>query len=131
MRQTECVSVVSSPELGSIRPVLADAVDLARQALLELGEGGVGEYLGVTVEDDSAATHRFASDLDGYRGWQWAVVVAAPDDADHATVSELVLLPGPDALVALLPPRKTDAYLRAPRFVQRPHKGRERPRVGW
>ena len=79
---------------------MADAVDLARQALLELGEGGVGEYLGVTVEDDSAATHRFASDLDGYRGWQWAVVVAAPDDADHATVSELVLLPGPDALVA-------------------------------
>ncbi|OZC52004.1 hypothetical protein CH286_03870 [Rhodococcus sp. WWJCD1] len=100
MRQTECVSFVSSPELDSIRPVLADAVDLARQALLDLGEGGVGEYLGVTVEDASAATHRFASDLEGYRGWQWAVVVAAPEDADRATVSELVLLPGPDALVA-------------------------------
>ncbi|QII00027.1 DUF3027 domain-containing protein [Rhodococcoides fascians A21d2] len=100
MRQTECVSFVSSPELDSIRPVLADAVDLARQALLDLGEGGVGEYLGVTVEDESAATHRFASDLEGYRGWQWAVVVAAPEDADRATVSELVLLPSPDALVA-------------------------------
>ncbi|MDI9894805.1 DUF3027 domain-containing protein [Rhodococcus sp. IEGM 1381] len=100
MRQTECVSFVSSPELDFIRPVLADAVDLARQALLDLGEGGVGEYLGVTVEDASAATHRFASDLEGYRGWQWAVVVAAPEDADRATVSELVLLPGPDALVA-------------------------------
>ena len=100
MRQTECVSFVSSPELDSIRPVLADAVDLARQALLDLGEAGIGEYLGVTVEDASAATHRFASDLEGYRGWQWAVVVAAPEDADHATVSELVLLPGPDALVA-------------------------------
>ncbi|MFN3539958.1 MAG: DUF3027 domain-containing protein [Rhodococcus sp. (in: high G+C Gram-positive bacteria)] len=100
MRQTECVSFVSSPELDSIRPVLADAVDLARQALLDLGEGGIGEYLGVTAEDASAATHRFASDLEGYRGWQWAVVVAAPEDADHATVSELVLLPGPDALVA-------------------------------
>ncbi|MGV8873831.1 MAG: DUF3027 domain-containing protein [Rhodococcus sp. (in: high G+C Gram-positive bacteria)] len=100
MRQTGCVSFVSSPELDSIRPVLADAVDLARQALIDLGEGGVGEYLGVTVEDASAATHRFASDLEGYRGWQWAVVVAAPEDADHATVSELVLLPGPDALVA-------------------------------
>lgn len=100
MRQTEGVSFVSSPELDSIRPVLADAVDLARQALLDLGEGGIGEYLGVTAEDASAATHRFASDLEGYRGWQWAVVVAAPEDADHATVSELVLLPGPDALVA-------------------------------
>ncbi|WP_082898831.1 DUF3027 domain-containing protein [Rhodococcus sp. EPR-279] len=100
MRQTECVSFVSSPELDSIRPVLADAVDLARQALLDLGEGGIGEYLGVTAEDASAATHRFASDLEGYRGWQWAVVFAAREDADHATVSELVLLPGPDALVA-------------------------------
>src|SRR3546814_14689629 len=83
MRQTECVSFVSSPELDSIRPVLADAVDLARQALLDLGEGGIGEYLGVTAEDASAATHRFASDLEGYRGWQWAVVVAAPEDAGH------------------------------------------------
>ncbi|MEH6794734.1 MAG: DUF3027 domain-containing protein [Rhodococcus sp. (in: high G+C Gram-positive bacteria)] len=94
------MSFTSSPELDSIRPVLADAVDLARQALLDLGEGGIGEYLGVAAEDSSAATHRFASDLEGYRGWQWAVVVAAPEDADHATISELVLLPGPDALVA-------------------------------
>ena len=84
----------------AVRSVLADAVDIARAALDELGDGGVGAYLGVTSEDDCAATHRFAADLPGYRGWQWAVVVAAAPDSDHVTVSELALLPGPDALVA-------------------------------
>ncbi|WP_072805286.1 DUF3027 domain-containing protein [Rhodococcoides yunnanense] len=130
MRQNECVSFASSPELDHIRPVLAEAAESARQALIDLGEGGVGEYLGVTAESDSAATHRFVSDLPGYRGWQWAVVVAAPEGADTATISELVLLPGPDALVAptwlpwderirpgdlgpgdLLPPRAQDPRL--------------------
>ncbi|WP_424809533.1 DUF3027 domain-containing protein [Rhodococcus sp. 27YEA15] len=82
------------------RPVLADAVDLARAAVVELREGRVGDYLGVTSEDDFAATHRFAADIAGYRGWQWAVVVAAGPDDERATVSELALLPGPDALVA-------------------------------
>ncbi len=79
---------------------MADAVDLARRALLELEPAGVGAHLGVAAEDDSAATHRFEATLPGYRGWQWAVVVAAPPEADYATVSESALLPGPDALVA-------------------------------
>lgn len=83
-----------------MRPVLVDAAGLARRALVELEPNGVGTHLGVTAEGDSAATHRFESTLPGYRGWQWAVVVAAPPDADHATVSESALLPGPDALVA-------------------------------
>lgn len=83
-----------------MRPILVDAVEPARRALLELEPSGVGEYLGVSAEDDYAATHRFEATLPGYRGWQWAVVVAAPADADHATVSESALLPGPDALIA-------------------------------
>jgi hypothetical protein len=83
-----------------VRPILADAVDLARRALLELEPSGVGAHLGVIAEDESAATHRFAATLPGYRGWQWAVVVAAPPGAGHATVSESALLPGPEALVA-------------------------------
>jgi hypothetical protein len=83
-----------------MRPLLAEAVDLARSALFEMNETAVGQYLGVTFEDDSAATHRFEATLPGYRGWQWAVVVAAAPDADHATVSESALLPGLDALVA-------------------------------
>lgn len=94
------VSPQPASELAPVRPVLADAVDLARQALVDLGEGEVGEHLGVTFEDESAATHRFTAQLPGYRGWQWAVVLAAAPDSDHVTVSELVLLPGPDALTA-------------------------------
>ncbi len=84
-----------------MRPILADAVELARRALLELEPSGVGTHLGVSAEDDdTAATHRFEATLPGYRGWQWAVVVAAPPGADHPTVSESALLPGPDALIA-------------------------------
>lgn len=85
---------------SGVRPILAEAVDLARRALLELQPTGVGEHLGVTGEDECAATHHFAATLPGYRGWQWAVVVAAAPDAEYATVSESALLPGPDALVA-------------------------------
>lgn len=83
-----------------MRPILADAVDLARRALLELEPAAVGAHLGVSAEDDTAVTHRFEATLPGYRGWQWAVVVAAAPDAEYATVSESALLPGPDALVA-------------------------------
>ncbi|WP_309139008.1 DUF3027 domain-containing protein [Nocardia cyriacigeorgica] len=93
------MSAVSVSDSG-VRPVLADAVELARRALLELEPSGVGAHLGVSAEDDNAATHRFEATLAGYRGWQWAVVVAAPPGADHPTVSESALLPGPDALIA-------------------------------
>ncbi|MFM1727054.1 DUF3027 domain-containing protein [Prescottella soli] len=94
------VSVASSPESAVVRPVLARAVDRAREALVELHEGGVGKHLGVAAEDYCSATHRFEADLPGYHGWQWAVVVAAAPESDHVTISELALLPGPDALVA-------------------------------
>ncbi|WP_433523299.1 DUF3027 domain-containing protein [Nocardia pseudovaccinii] len=93
------MSAVSVSQSG-VRPILADAVDVARRALLELEPTGVGAHIGVTGEDEAAATHRFEATLPGYRGWQWAVVVAAPPDAQYATVSESALLPGPDALVA-------------------------------
>ncbi len=83
-----------------MRPVLADAAEVARRALVELEPDGVGVHLGVSAEDETAATHRFEATLPGYRGWQWAVVVAAPPEATYATVSESALLPGPDALIA-------------------------------
>ncbi|GAA5066072.1 DUF3027 domain-containing protein [Nocardia callitridis] len=88
---------VSDP---GVRPLLADAVDLARGALVELEPSAVGAHLGVAFENETAATHRFEATLPGYRGWQWAVVVAAAPEAGYATVSESALLPGPDALVA-------------------------------
>ena len=87
-----------SPELAT---VLTGAAELAKAAIIEFsGHGTVGDYLGVGYEDPSSATHRFLADLPGYQGWQWAVVVAGYPGTDHATVSEVVLVPGPTALLA-------------------------------
>jgi hypothetical protein len=90
---------------------LAAAVDLAREAAVEAADGEsaqVGEHVTVRAEDvvegrtPAAATHYFAAAKPGYRGWYWAVTVVAVPDADDepVTVSEVVLLPGPDAVTA-------------------------------
>lgn len=80
--------------------VLTDSVEQARAAIVEFSGDTVGEYLGLGFDDDAAATHRFLATLPGYQGWQWAVVVATTPDADRATVSEVVLVPGPTSLLA-------------------------------
>ena len=81
--------------------MLTAAIDQARAAVAEFsGPDAVGDYLGASYEDPNAATHRFLAHLPGYQGWQWAVVVAAYPGAGHATVSEVVLIPGPTALLA-------------------------------
>jgi hypothetical protein len=92
---------VDTADRPDLEAVLLGAVDQARAAIVEFsGEDTVGEYLGASFEDPTAATHRFLADMPGYRGWQWAVVVAACPGADHATISEVVLVPGPTALLA-------------------------------
>jgi hypothetical protein len=92
---------VDTADRPDLEAVLMSAVEQARAAIIEFsGEETVGEYLGATFEDPTAATHRFLADMPGYRGWQWAVVVAACPGADHATISEVVLVPGPTALLA-------------------------------
>ncbi|PRC47202.1 DUF3027 domain-containing protein, partial [Mycobacterium sp. ITM-2017-0098] len=96
---------VATPETAESTPdleaLLLGAVDDARAAIVEYsGENSVGEYLGAGFEDPTAATHRFLAELPGYRGWQWAVVVAACPGAAQATISEVVLVPGPTALLA-------------------------------
>lgn len=86
---------------AELAAVLTGAVEQARAAIAEFsGADKVGDYLGVGYEDTTTATHRFLAHLPGYQGWQWAVVVAAYPGADHATISEVVLVPGPTALLA-------------------------------
>jgi hypothetical protein len=78
-----------------------DAVDLARAAAEhEAGPGLVGEYLGVEPEGDRVCTHLFACLDPAYEGWRWAVTVARASRSKTVTVSESVLLPGPDSLLA-------------------------------
>ena len=85
----------------AVPTVLSAAVEQARAAVAEFsGADAVGEHLGVDYEDATAATHRFGALLPGYQGWQWAVVIAASPGADRSTVSEVVLVPGPTALLA-------------------------------
>jgi hypothetical protein len=92
-------SAADRPE--DLAAILVGAVEQAREAIAEFsGAHTVGDYLGVGDEDLTSATHRFLAHLPGYQGWQWAVVVAAYPGAGHATVSEVVLVPGPTALLA-------------------------------
>jgi hypothetical protein len=90
----------STEPSAAVAALLGAASDQARQAVIEFSGDTVGDYLGVAFEDEAAATHRFLATMPGYQGWQWAVVVAAYAGSDRATVSEVVLVPGPTALLA-------------------------------
>jgi hypothetical protein len=99
IEETAVTTVAEWP--AGVAEVLTGAVDQARAAVEEFsGPDAVGDYLGVSYEDPNAATHRYLAHLPGYQGWQWAAVVAAYPGAEHATISEVVLIPGPTALVA-------------------------------
>ncbi|WP_053749921.1 DUF3027 domain-containing protein [Streptomyces sp. MMG1533] len=79
----------------------AEAVDLARTAAEEAAAPGVvGEHAGLVSEGDRVVTHFFECKELGYRGWRWAVTVARASRAKFVTLDEVVLLPGPDALLA-------------------------------
>jgi len=79
----------------------AEATDLARAAAEEVaGSANVGEHAGVMAEDERVATHLFSNTDRAYLGWRWAVTVSRASRAKTVTVSEVVLLPGPDSLLA-------------------------------
>ncbi|WP_328426913.1 DUF3027 domain-containing protein [Streptomyces sp. NBC_00443] len=79
----------------------AEAVDLARSAAEEAAAPGVvGEHASLVSEGDRVVTHFFECKELGYRGWRWAVTVARASRAKVVTLDEVVLLPGPDALLA-------------------------------
>lgn len=78
------------------------AVERARAAAVD--EAGapehVGEPIGHQVEAERTLTHLFACLAPGYRGWHWAVTLTRVPRGRTPTVSEVVLLPGDDALLA-------------------------------
>ncbi len=82
--------------------VLGSAVELARAAAEEVAESPelVGEHLGATLDGERVVSHRFAATARGYRGWAWVVTLARVPRGRTATVSEVDLLPGPDAVLA-------------------------------
>jgi hypothetical protein len=81
--------------------VTAAAVDEARAALLtDVDAADVGDYLGHQVEGQRVVTHLFSCTRRGYLGWQWAVTLTRASRQKRVTVDEVVLLPGPEAIVA-------------------------------
>jgi hypothetical protein len=87
----------------SIAPNSFDALDLARQAAeMEAGERSlIGAFLSVDFDDDGRiASYLFEAYLPGYKGWRWVVTVAKVDEASNPTICDVVVLPGPDSLLA-------------------------------
>ena len=81
--------------------MLIASADFARTAAVEeAGESFVGEHLESFMEAERVATHVFACLNPAYVGWRWSVTITRASRAKVATVNEVVLLPGPDALVA-------------------------------
>jgi hypothetical protein len=105
------VPVTLNPELAAAEDVArAAAEDEARPGDDQIGSpvltldaevnDPVGAHVGVEPEGPHAVTHYFESYYPGYVGWRWAVTVASVGPGEPVTVSEVVLLPGPDALTA-------------------------------
>ncbi|GAA2307054.1 DUF3027 domain-containing protein [Actinomadura luteofluorescens] len=89
------------PRTPAVDSACAEAVDLAREAAEDTaGQTRVGEHLGLRAEGDRVVTHYFVCLDPAYTGWRWAVTVTRASRARNVTVSECVLLPGDDALLA-------------------------------
>jgi hypothetical protein len=80
-----------------------DAQDIARDAALADAEfaSQVGVFVSVEYADENrVASYLFEADLPGYKGWRWCVTVAKVDADAAPTVCDVVVLPGPDSLLA-------------------------------
>jgi hypothetical protein len=75
--------------------------DFARNALIEAtSKSKVGNFIEVIEEGEGLATYLFENNQKGYVGWRWSITVFQLDKSSPVTVSELLLMPGPDSLVA-------------------------------
>lgn len=72
--------------------------DVSREALVGLAPAGsVGEVTSIDATDE-VVTYRFASSVEGYTGWEWAVSLATIDG--DVTVLETELVAGGDSLLS-------------------------------
>jgi len=80
-------------------PVL-EQKDFAREALIAAAsKSKVGNFIEVIEEGDGLASYLFENNQKGYVGWRWSVTIFQGDSAEP-TISEIVLMPGPDSLIA-------------------------------
>jgi len=75
-------------------------LEVARTAAVEnAGEQAVSNFVELIDEGDGAFSFVFESKLEGYQGWLWSVTLFDSGD-ETPTISEVVLLPGDQALLA-------------------------------
>jgi len=78
-------------------------LELARSAAIaDAGNPDlVGADVSVELDDDGRVeTYLFEANLAGYKGWRWCVTIAKVDKKSEPTICDVVVLPGPDALLA-------------------------------
>ena len=78
-------------------------LELARSAAIaDAGSADlVGADVSVEIDDDGRVeTYLFEAHLPGYKGWRWCVTIAVVDKKSEPTICDVVVLPGPDALLA-------------------------------
>lgn len=63
-------------------------------------ENAVGAFLGSKEEDSHLTSYRFEAKLKGYSGWEWHVFLYQSKKSAPPTISEVVMLPGENALIA-------------------------------
>ncbi len=85
---------------ASVDAVLESSIHDARAAAEEVAGVHVGEHRGFRLEGERVGTHLFESLAPGYRGWFWAVTVARTPRSRHATICEIAMIPGEQALIA-------------------------------
>ena len=101
VRENHTVTPTNTATAIKADPVLIGASELAREAVVaEVGTDFVGEYLGANMDADRIATHLFVCTNPAYLGWNWAVVLVRAARAKSASVNDVVLMPGEQALVA-------------------------------
>lgn len=76
-----------------------DVKAFAEVAAKSAAGGELGAYV-ESVTEDAVTTFIWEANLKGYKGWRWNVLVHQIDPATEPTLSEVVLLPGPEAILA-------------------------------
>lgn len=86
---------------SKVDAILAAAKDVALAGLAGIApENSIGPVRHLRGEEKRLTTHLFECDLPGYRGWFWFATLSRAPRSKVATVCEIGLLPGDDALLA-------------------------------
>ena len=82
-------------------PKTFDNKTFAYNAAVEAStRNAVGFFIESIEEDEGVVTYLFEGKLKGYVGWRWSVSVFQADENSPATISEVLLVPGPESLIA-------------------------------